>query len=134
MSLHPQSKKLHALKVELNRLRSHQAVIQRRIKKQSKAERRARTRTLIQLGGLVNMIGLTEICAIVEGEDLQLDLIAQDKAATLLGRLVTLTEQLPPAPSIAELASFKQKGIRTFKQYEAKKYRSLALGKPNHGE
>jgi hypothetical protein len=130
MSLHPQSKKLSSLKIELNRLRTSQVVVQRKISHQEKSERRARTRTLIQLGGLVNMIGLTEMCGIVEGDDLQLDIPAQDKAATLLGMLVTLIEQLPPTLSFAELESFKRKGIRVMKQHGAKKYHPLALGKP----
>jgi hypothetical protein len=129
MSLHPQSKKLNSLKIELNRLRTSQVVVQRKISKQAKSERRARTRTLIQLGGLVNMIGLTEMFGIVEGDDLQLDIPAQDKAATLLGMLVTLIEQLPPTLSDLQAQAFKQKGIRMFKHYEAKKYRSLALNK-----
>ena len=117
MAIHPTSQTLHSLKTELNRLRTQQVVLERKVSKQQKSERRARTRTLIQLGGLVNMIGLTEMCGIVEGEDLQLDIPAQDKAATLLGMLVTLIEQLPPTLSDEQEKTFKQKGIRALKMY-----------------
>ena len=46
-----------------------------------------RTRTMIQLGGLVAKSGLVELCDIHEGDDLQIDIPSLDKAATLLGIL-----------------------------------------------
>ncbi len=114
---HPQSLKRLSLQVEINRLRTQQVVLEQKIKAQTKSARRARTRTLIQLGGLLNMIGLTDLCGIVEGEDLQLNMPAQNKAALLLGMLVTLIEQLPPTLSNEQENTFKQKGIRTIKMY-----------------
>jgi len=123
MAIHPQSQKLRSLKAELNRLRTSQILLERKLNQQQKSERRARTRTLIQIGSLVNMIGLTELCHIVEGEDLQLDPIAHDKAATLLGMLVTLLEQMPPTLSSEQEHAFKQKGIRAFKMYS---YQTIA--------
>ena len=126
MTLQPQAKKLQSLTVELNRLRTQRVVLQRKIETQTKSERRARTRTLIQMGSLVNMIGLADLCDITEGDDLQLDIESRDKAALLLGMLVTLIEQLPPTPSSHDQERFKQKGINTLKQYEAKKYRNLS--------
>lgn len=127
MAIHPISQTLRSLKVELNRLKTQQIVLERKVSKQQKSERRARTRTLIQLGGLVSMIGLTDMCGIVEGEDLQLDMSAQDKAATLLGMLVTLIEQLPPTLSDEQEKTFKQKGIRALKMYSYQTF----LGKNN---
>ena len=56
---------------------------------QNNTQRRARTRTLIQMGGLLNMVGLPQLCGIAEGDDLQLDLDNQDKAATLLVYLIS---------------------------------------------
>lgn len=129
MAIHPTSQTLRSLKAELNRLRIQQVVLEGKVNKQQKSERRARTRTLIQLGGLVNMIGLTDLCGITEGEDLQLDLSAQDKAATLLGMLVTLIEQLPPTLSNEQEKTFKQKGIRALKMHN---YQTILEGK-NHG-
>jgi len=119
--IHHLTQEHNSLKVRINRLRSQKMMIQNKLILQSKAERKARTRTLIQLGALVNMTGLTEMCDIVAGEDLQLDLTAQDKAATLLGILVTLVEQMPPALSLEQKQIFKQKGIQSFKFYQAKK-------------
>ena len=126
MTKHPQSQKIKNITTELNRLRTQQVVIERKLSQQTKSERRARTRTLIQMGGLISMIGLADICDITEGDDLQLDIVSRDKAATLLGMLVTLIEQLPPALSSLDLETFKQKGINMLKRYEAKKYRNLS--------
>ena len=47
--------------------------------------RRARTRTLIQLGGLVEKSGLLDKFGIQVGDDLQKDPEVFDDAATLLG-------------------------------------------------
>ncbi len=124
---HQQSKRLQNLTIEINRLRTQHIVLQNKIKAQTKSERRARTRTLIQMGAMINMIGLADICDITEGDDLQLDIASRDKAATLLGILVTVLEQLPPTLSITDLAAFKQKGIKILKQHEAKKYRPLGI-------
>lgn len=129
MTVHPQSKKLNSLKAELNRLRTSQVLLERKVNQQQKSERRARTRTLIQLGGLLSRVGLTEICKINEGEDLQLDPIAQDKAATLLGMLVSMIEQLPPTLSDSQAEAYKRKGIRAFKMFG---YQSLAK-REKHG-
>jgi hypothetical protein len=126
MTKHPQSQKIKNITTELNRLRTQQVVIERKLSQQTKSERRARTRTLIQMGGLISMIGLADICDITEGDDLQLDIVSRDKAATLLGMLVTLIEQLPPALSSLDLETFKQKGINMLKRHEAKKYRNLS--------
>lgn len=126
MALPPQTQKLHSLKTELNRLRTTQILLERKVSQQQKSARRARTRTLIQLGGLLTMIGLTEMCGIVEGEDLQLDRTAQDKAATLLGMLVTLFEQLPPILSLEQEQAFQRKGIRALKVHS---YKTLIGGK-----
>ena len=125
MNQKPSLHKLKSIATELNRLRTQQVVLQRKVAQQSKSERRARTRTLIQMGSLINMMGLADLCDITEGDDLQLDMDSRDKAATLLGMLGNLIERLPPALSVAELEAFKQKGIKIFKQHEAKKLRNL---------
>ena len=125
MNQKPSLHKLKSIATELNRLRTQQVVLERKVAQQSKSERRARTRTLIQMGSLINMRGLADLCGITEGDDLQLDMESRDKAAILLGMLGTLVEQLPPALSSSEIEAFKQKGIRIFKQHETKKYRDL---------
>lgn len=55
--------------------------------------RKARTRTLIQLGGLIEKANLLDALQINLGDDLQKDEMLFDRVATLLGALV----ELPPA-------------------------------------
>lgn len=52
-------------------------------------QRAARTRTLLQLGGLLVKSGITEKLGIKIGADLQKDELQKKKAYTLLGMLVT---------------------------------------------
>lgn len=58
------------------------------------ADRKAETRTKVQLGGLILKSGLASFLEIESGDDLQLDLIARNKATTLLGVLLYMTDQL----------------------------------------
>ena len=85
--------------------------------------RKAKTRQLIQIGGLVNMINLPSICGINEGDDLQLNLENSDKAAVLLGMLAHLEDSLPPTLSDQVISQFKQIGIRVIKKHTAQKMR-----------
>jgi hypothetical protein len=57
-------------------------------KRKRSPERAARTRTLIQLGGLIEKVGLTDMFSIIPGEDLQSEISSLDKAATLYGFLL----------------------------------------------
>lgn len=56
------------------------------MKRQNASSRKARTRTLIQLGGLVQKSGLMDAFLIKEGDDLQ-EYKNLEKAAQLLGFL-----------------------------------------------
>ena len=76
--------------------------------------RKARTRTLIQLGGLLDLIPLLAICKIELGEDLQLDY--PDKSATLLGILVNFCNKLPKHLTDQDLAKFKSVGKNLLKK------------------
>ena len=67
----------------LNRLRANRTALLHQSGKSSKRQRKARTRTLIQLGGLVHKCGLTEKFGIELGEDLQGDEKAREKAKML---------------------------------------------------
>ncbi len=92
---------------------------------QNNTQRRARTRTLIQMGGLLNMVGLPQLCGIAEGDDLQLDLDNQDKAATLLGILSHLSESFyQPKNTMNELEKFKLIGVKILKDNVIQKTRS----------
>ena len=56
--------------------------------------RKLRTRTLIQLGGLVEKAGLLPPLDIPQGADLQKDEGVKDAVATLLGGLLEVRESL----------------------------------------
>src|SRR3989338_5310138 len=88
------------LQVKINRLQAQRAALAYKIAHENRSKRKARTRTLIQLGSLLNMVGLPQICGINDGDDLQLYLENQDKAATLLGMLSHLNASLFSAQNI----------------------------------
>ena len=113
---------------KLNRLQARKAQLDNQQRVVDNTDRRARTRTLIQMGGLLNMIGLPQLCGIADGDDLQKDSLNHDKAAILLGMLVHLNEKLLEQPRLFEadtgiLEGFKQRGIRMLKEHEIKKAR-----------
>ena len=66
--------------------------LEMRLGPNSKDARRARTRTLIQLGGLIEKAGLLDQLGIETGQDLQRDVDTVDAAATLMGSLLFLKE------------------------------------------
>ena len=121
------SQKIDALQlqiqVKINRLQSQKAVLENKLKIKNNSLRKARTRTLIQMGSLLNMLNLPNICGIDEGDDLQLNFEASDKAAILLGMLAHLEDSLPPTLSAEVISSFKQKGIRVIKNHTAQRVR-----------
>ncbi|MBW8308337.1 MAG: conjugal transfer protein TraD [Candidatus Paracaedibacteraceae bacterium] len=106
---------LAAFEVKKNRLASQLNLANNKQKSIEKSARNRRTRTLIQTGGLVSLSGLMAICDIQEGDDLQNALNDTDKAATLLGILITCVENLRDELSQDHLDHFKEKGIRTLK-------------------
>jgi len=106
--------------VQLNRLQANKLGLMKATTRYEKSERSARTRTLIQVGGLINLTGLLDYCGIKLGVDLQLDLAERHKAAMLLGLLTEMVEQLPK--SLEQQNKWLELGIRILKQQEAKKY------------
>ena len=107
-SLQNISKKYSNIEVQLNRLLSQKAYLQHKLKIKNNAERKSRTRTLIQLGGILSLTPLLNICDIHLGDDLQLSY--QDKADVLLGILSSLLEHLSDNLSISDLEHFKHIG------------------------
>lgn len=105
-------KKINDLELKKNSIKSQQSNI-------SKSERKKRTRTLIQAGALLNMMGFFDLCDITEGDDLEIDIEAKDKAAILIGMIETLKTTLPHSLSLEEAGKFKNIGIRVLKM---KKY------------
>lgn len=103
----------------MNKLLSSQSRIHTTIKNQSLNDRRARTRTLIAIGGLVKLSGLFHICQIEEGDDLQFDINSRDKAATLLGMLLDTAYNIPDPPDAGQMESWREAGTRLLKQRAA---------------
>jgi len=77
--------------------------------------RKARTRTLIQLGGVLKLTGLLEYCDIEIGEDLQEDITAMDKSAVLLGILLETYEKVPNDPDDVKINAWMKRGIECMK-------------------
>ena len=111
------------IQAKINRLKSQKAILENKLKLNNNVNRKARTRNLIQLGELINMINLPNICGINEANDLQFNLENSDKAAVLLGMLAHLESSLPPTLSNEVINQFKQIGIRVIKKHTAQKMR-----------
>jgi hypothetical protein len=113
--------KLQAIQSNINRLQSQRAALLKRIDAQEQVMRKARTRTLIQLGGLVSLSGLLQACDIQEGDNLQADTEAMDKAALLLGILIKAYTELPDEISSQDTEELKKKGIQLLNQHHEKR-------------
>lgn len=104
-------KELSVLNVKLNRLKAKKAALETRQENTKARERMQRTRTLIQMGGLLSVVKIPDWFDIHLGDDLQTDNDSKDKSAMLLGLLLTVVEQLPKEFSDTEKTKFKNKGI-----------------------
>lgn len=100
---------------KVNHVKSKINAITYRNKLVDKSMRKARTRTLIQAGSLLNMMGYFAFCGIEEGYDLQLDLESRNKAAILLGILSEAFDVLPEEPTTEQFEHWKNLGIRILK-------------------
>ncbi|MDR3179627.1 MAG: conjugal transfer protein TraD [Holosporaceae bacterium] len=109
-----QQKKLAKTEIQMNRLRAQKAALSFKIKHQQNSERKARTRTLIQMGGLLEITPLPSICNINLGDDLQLD--HPEKSATLLGLLLHISEQIIDTVSSDDLEKFRKIGVNYLKK------------------
>ena len=101
-------KKINDLELKKNSIKSLQSNF-------SKSDRKKRTRTLIQAGALLNMMGFFDLCDIKEGDDLEIDIESKDKAAVLIGVLETFKTTLHPFLSNHDKEHFKNIGIRVMK-------------------
>ncbi|MDR3180023.1 MAG: conjugal transfer protein TraD [Holosporaceae bacterium] len=110
-------KKLAKTEVKLNRLRAQKAALSFRVKHQQNSERKARTRTLIQMGGLLEITPLPSICNINLGDDLQLD--HPEKSATLLGLLLHISDQISETTLTNDLEKFRKIGVNYLKKNAA---------------
>lgn len=113
--------KLKALEIKKNRINAQLNIQNKKTIATENIARKKRTRTLIQLGSLIKLSGLMEICEIEEGNDLQSNPEDADKAATLLGVLITCVENMREELDESVLEILKQKGIRTLKMHSYSK-------------
>jgi|GEM_PF-1125657 len=74
------------------------------MKKSPSSLRKARTRTLIQLGGLVEKSGILPYLDINMGDDLQLQEDLKENIDILLGSLVDIKQSLEHDPAYKKLA------------------------------
>ncbi len=100
---------------EINRLLANRSAASNRTQKADKSLRKARTRTLIQAGGILSLAGFLSFCGIEEGVDLQHDIANRDKAAVLLGILSEAFERLPNEPLSEHFEQWKNIGTRILK-------------------
>ena len=100
------SKDINRLYNELNRQT-------RKSKYVNDANRKSRTRTLIQLGGLLDKAGITDKFSIMLGEDLQSDIPQMDKTAVLFGFLIEATATLNDSKEVR--LKWQRLGTRAFK-------------------
>lgn len=107
--------KIIDLQKKINDLERTKNVIQNQQFTLSQSDRKKRTRTLIQAGALLNMIGFFDLADIQEGDDLEMDMEHKDKAAILIGMLESFKTSIPPILSDEEKDKFKNIGIRVLK-------------------
>ena len=103
------SEKLTNIKIKLNRLYAEKAALKHKIEKQDNHTRKARTRTLIQMGGLLELTPLPSLCEIQLGDDLQGEY--QSKAALLLGIFAKYSEFIPEKLSENEKQKLETLGL-----------------------
>lgn len=72
--------------------------------------RKARTRTLIQLGGLIEKTGLLDFVELETGQDLQKDPDTFEGTATLMGALLSLKESFQAEDADAQKILWASRG------------------------
>lgn len=103
---------LTVLQIKINRLAAQKAALETKIKRHQQSAQKAQTQTLLHVGSLVHLAGLLDDWAMEEEKDLTDN---DDKAALLLGLLLTLKEQMPPTLSVSQQEKLRQKGRQLLK-------------------
>lgn len=76
----------------------------------SRKTRKARTRTLIQLGGLIEKAGLLDFVELETGQDLQKDPATFEGAAIIMGALLSLKESFQTEEADAQKILWASRG------------------------
>ncbi len=90
----PSTQKLRKLDQQIFKLTRKKDLMERALPSHPANERRARTRTLIQLGGLIEKAGILDRLAIPLGSDLQQDPDLKNAVMILMGTLVDVRQNL----------------------------------------
>ena len=90
----------------------------------SSAQRRARTRSLIQLGGLLELAGTLDVFGISLGVDLQKDVSVKDNIAALFKGLMELNEMVNSSDAV-DLNLWALQGLEAFKSKDLSETRPL---------
>lgn len=114
--------KINSIDTKLNRLKARKAMLERQTEHHTKQMRMGRTRTLIQIGGLLSLVNIPKWFDIELGDDLQTDIHKRDQSMMLLGLLETVAEQMPAHFSDERKVELKLKGLRFIeKHYNSKR-------------
>ena len=103
-------------------------------------QRRARTRSLIQLGGLMERAGTLEVFNIPLGTDLQTDLSIKNNIAALFKSFLIINEMVTSKEldlnvlALQGLEAFKQKGLSEFRPLDRKKDYELPTYSANQND
>jgi hypothetical protein len=106
----------------------------------SASQRRARTRSLIQLGGLLDLAGTLDVFGIPLGVDLQKDVSVKNNIAALfkgllkLNKLATSSEVDLNIWAIQGLEAFKSKGLSEARPLDRQKEFDLSQSSANNNE
>lgn len=90
----------------------------------SSAQRRARTRSLIQLGGLMELAGTLDVFGIPLGVDLQKDVSVKNNIAALFKGLMELNE-MARSSDVVDLDLWTLQGLEAFKSKNLSETRPL---------
>ena len=88
-------KTIDRIDVKLNRLKSEKAALEQRLKKSDNNLRMKRSRTLIQAGGILDMLDFLKLFDLETGDDLQLDINKKDNSMMMIGYFLDVKEQTP---------------------------------------
>lgn len=105
----------------------------------SASQRRARTRSLIQLGGLLELAGTLDVFGIPLGVDLQKDVSVKNNVAALFKGLMELNEMARSSDvvnldlwALQGLESFKSKNLSETRPLDRKKEFDLSQSSANN--
>ncbi len=97
---------------------------QRTLQTSSSSQRRARTRSLIQLGGLLELAGTLDVFGIPLGVDLQKDVSVKNNIAALFKGLMELNE-MARSSDVVDLDIWALQGLEAFKSKNLSETRPL---------